>query len=315
MSKVKIITIACWLITTIVLVGLVAWFVGCIGFGNDSNFGFINIGQENFEERTTYSAHIDDVDFVYVNWTSGRVEVYRHHSNYIQITEFSQRELRRGEEFRATTNDGVLQVEFGGNPGIMRNVQTKRLEILVPYELDVETFNIQTVSGRVYIDGINTDTVEVTTTSGRIETNNVSAQTLELRTTSGRIEVRDSTVDTVNLRTVSGRVGLVNVQAENVQTLTVSGRHYLSGIFGNVRATSTSGRIRLKSAEIPGRINASTTSGRIILTLPDKGEAISVNYATRVGRFMSQIPVITYGGENARFNFSTVSGRVRIFER
>ena len=314
MNKTKFITIACWIISTAVLVGLVAWFISGIGFagGRDSWFG-AGFGLGYFEERTTQNVPVYDVDSMNIDWTSGRVSISRHHGSDIRITEFSQRELRDGEEFRIDVIDGTIRVNFHSNPGIFRNTPSKRLEVLIPYAFEhFDDFHVRTVSGRVNINDINALNINVSTTSGRIEASNLAAETLALNTTSGRIEIYDSNADDMNLRTVSGRIGLTNTQAENLYSRTTSGRHYLSGTFNDITARSVSGRIEVISSIVPANLTVNTTSGRIEVMVPNEGEPISVQYSLRSGRFSSDIPVIT-GVNYAQFQLSSTSGRISIY--
>ncbi|MCL2401161.1 MAG: DUF4097 domain-containing protein [Oscillospiraceae bacterium] len=303
MSKTKIATIVCLIVTALVLSGLVTWFIFGPVFNRSSdseggrifNFGFSNWGLSGpFEVAGTHSVPVDDVTSLSIDWTAGRVTVTPHHGNDIQITEFSQRALRDGEQLRLNVSGGTVSVNFIESR-VMRNMPSKQLEVLIPYTLagSLDDVTITTVSGRVELSGIQAQTVSVRSTSGRVEARYINAVELDLRSVSGRVEVFESTADTLNATATSGRL-------------------YLSGEFDTVTARSVSGRVEFISAMVPASLSATTTSGRISVIVP-AGEPISVQQRTTSGRFTSDIPIITGGGADAQFNLSSTSGRIEIF--
>jgi len=311
MNQTRIVTIICWIITTVVLIGLVAWFITgpIVGFSNWDAFA------GTFEERTTYSIPTDDIDAMNINWTAGRINVQRHHGNDIRVTEFSRRELRDGEEFRINVTNGTVSVEFGSERGsILRNTQTKRLEVLIPYEFDdFEEFTLKTISGRVNVNDLSASTlIDISTVSGRVEVYQIHSYTLNVSTTSGRIGVYHANVFSANLRTVSGRIEIADSNARDLEMRTTSGRQYISGGFEYIAARAVSGRIEVISESVPSDLYVTTTSGRISVTVPNEGP-ISVNYSLRSGRFSSDIPIIMHGIEDAQFRFSSTSGRISIY--
>lgn len=316
MKNTRIITIICWAISALALLGLAVWLIvgGLFNFG----FGLDFIGVGTFEPVGTHSVSADNIDSLSIDWTSGRIYVGTHSGSEIQITEFARRDLRDREELSLNTDDGTLSIHFterrqGISFGF--NNLTKQLEVLIPDTLGetFDRFHVNTVSGRVEVRNIQADDFNVGTVSGRIELFDITSSNLSASTTSGRIDVLNVQADEIRLHTVSGRIEAWDTQAESLRTNTTSGRHELSGSFGYVNARSTSGRIEITSAIVPESLSARTASGRISVTVPNEG-AISVQYSTTSGSFTSQMPVTTHGGTAAQFNLSTTSGRIEIFE-
>jgi len=350
LSKTKLVTVICWAVSAVALLGLVLWFllsgVFNIGFGWDLGLG-------TFEPVGTHRVAADNIDTLDVDWTSGAVTIGTHHGDEIVITELAQRSLRDDEALWLSTDGGTLTIRFMERSVIrVGNVLTKQLEILIPYALsqDFERFGVNTTSGRIVINHIQSTTFSASTTSGRIELRDITAQSLNANTTSGRIEVLGAEAEDISLRTTSGRIELRRMtaqtitatatsgrieifgaeaediflhttsgrieardtEAQRLQTHTGSGRHELFGSFGYVNARSTSGRLEIVSQIVPQSVIAQATSGRIELTVPAE-EAISVQHSTGSGRFSSEIPIITHGGADAQFNLSTSSGRISIF--
>ena len=312
MGNTRLITIICWAISALALLGLVVWaLLGGLGL---FNFGF-SFGIGSFDIVGSHNVPADNIHSLDVDWTAGRVYIGTHTGNDIQITEFAQRNLRDGEELVLRTDSGTLAIQFAEHRTFRMNMPTKQLEILIPQTLgeNFEDFRVNTVSGRVEVSDIEASDFVVSTTSGRVELYNITSQTLNASTTSGRIELSAVQAEGIVLRTVSGRITTINTETESLQTHTTSGRHELSGSFGEVNARSTSGRIEVTSRVVPERLIAHAVSGRIEVTVPNT-EAISIQYSTRSGRFNSAIPVITHGGEAAQFDLSTTSGRISIYE-
>jgi len=311
LNKTRFITITCWIVTTLVLIGLVAWAI--TGPLLNLEGGFAGFGWGTFEERTTRSIPMDGIDSMYIDWTSGRVSIEPHDGNDIRITEFSIRELRDNQIFSVNTQDGTLRVDFSERRGGGWNMPSKRLEVLIPRHFEnFDDFSVRTVSGRIYISGLNATNLNVHTTSGRVEASRVSVHELYVNTTSGRIEIDGANTFSTNLRTVSGRIEVRDSNAQDLTTRTTSGRHYLSGAFGEVTARSTSGRLEIESSIVPESLYANATSGRIAVTVPNI-DPISVSYSITSGRFSSEIPIISHSGAEAQFNLSSTSGRITIY--
>lgn len=312
MRHTKRITIICWIITALALLGLLAWaLLG--GIFNLGGFGLDLFGVGNFDAVGSHSVPADNIHSLDVDWTSGRVYIGVHDGDNIEVTEFARRNLRDNEAMGVSEAGGTLSVRFTERRVLSMNL-SKQLEILIPRSLseNLEHFRINTVSGRVESSGIAAVDAAISTTSGRIELRDMTAQTLTASTTSGRIWLSSVQAEDISLRTVSGRVETSSTTTDRLQTQTTSGRHELSGAFGAVSARSVSGRIDVTSRVVPDTLTAHATSGRITVTVPD-GEPISVQYSTRSGRFSSNIPVVTHGGEQAQFDLSTTSGRISIY--
>ncbi|MCL2353056.1 MAG: DUF4097 domain-containing protein [Defluviitaleaceae bacterium] len=351
MSRTKLITIICWSVSALALLGLIIWVL--VGNMFTFSFGF-NTGP--FTPATTQSVNTQNIHTIDIDWTAGAIYVRRHQGNEIIVTELTQRELRDREEMYVSTSGGVLSIRYTQRGGINIGINnlSKRLEVLVPYsmagdfqgfrinntsgrviisDIGADNFSIRTNSGRIELHNITATTFSATTTSGRVEVFNIYAEDISTRTNSGRIEMRDIISNQLSATTTSGRIELFTVEAEDINlrtnsgmirasdtdagsitTQTSSGRHELFGSFGYVNARSNSGRLEIVSDIVPSHITARATSGRIDVTVPNQ-EPIAVQYSTSSGRFSSEIPTIAHSGANAQFNLSTSSGRISIFQR
>ena len=337
MDRTRTVTIICWAISALSFLGLIVWIftssVFNIGFGGLSGFG-VSDGFGRFEPIATHSVPADNIDSMRIDWTSGAVIVRAHSGDSIQITEFAQRQVREDEQLSLSLDGGTLTIHFTQHRVLRTNMPSKQLEVLIPYALSesFESFNVNTVSGRIDVSnvqandftagttsgrielrGIASPTINASTTSGRIEVFDTQAEEIHLRTTSGRIETTRTQAAKIYMRTTSGRIEAASTQAQSLSTHTMSGRHELSGAFGRVNTRSTSGRIEITSSIVPEHLAAHATSGRISVTVPNEGP-VSVQYSTSSGRFTSTIPIITHAGADAQFSLSTSSGRISLFE-
>jgi len=307
----RVITIACWLISAVSLLGLSAWLI--IGALN-SGFAVGNVG--HFQLVSEYSISVEQVDSLYIDWTSGAVTVRAFHGDKIQISEFARHSLREGEQLSVNAHDGTVGIYFTQHRILRNNMPSKRLEVLIPYALSehLDYVHVNNVAGRIEVHNISTNTLKANTTSGRVELHTIFAEEINVSTMSGRIELFDIRAGETYLHSVSGRVVATNTEIQNIDVHATSGRVELFGSFENINARSISGRIEIMSRMVPDRLIAHATSGRISITVPNEGEPISVQYQTSSGRFTSRLPVITHAEANAQFNFLSTSGRIKILK-
>jgi len=303
MKTMKIVTIVCWIISALVLIGLILWFLtGSIfgawtgGWGNWT-FGNRIGGWENltgpFETDGVYNVATAGVDSLKIDWVAGEVTVKSHEGNDIQITELAQRTLRDNEKLKYGVAGNTLEIKFRESGIGSASMPQKRLEVLVPYELsqNLQTISVDSVSGGIII----TDMV---------------ASSLNSSTTSGNINATGN-YNYTDLNSVSGSITLNNQALGSTADIdTISGSMDLQGAFGKVLANTVSGGISVISTQVPSSFKADSISGSIDITLP--GDAgIAVNHTSVSGRLQSDLPITT-GGKGAQFEISTVSGTTTI---
>ena len=309
MNKYKIATMVCWIITALVLVGLITWFVtrAIVGIGagaggmqvvrffdfNFEGFGNFETLSGPFEEVGRQTVSPGTINRIDIDWVSGEVNVRPHDGADIIVTEFAQRELRENEQFRVRTSDNTLSIAYVD--GRLRNVRvTKRLEVLVPRQLseNLRELSIDSVSGAIIVEGI-------------------TSERLEVDATSGLIDVRGAFLRT-DIDSISGSINFVNTAERSRADIdNVSGATNIEGAFEDIDISSISGGVTLTSRSMPLSIDISTVSGGVTINLPDTGESVSVNHSSVSGRLTSDIPHTTVRG-SAQIEISTVSGSTRI---
>jgi len=322
----RVITIICWSISALVLIGLLTWFlVGSI-FGNwgwfsnsDTNFNLfgINIGGfENlsgpFEVQTVKNEGTTDVHSISIGWVAGEIKVIPHSGTDIQVTESAQRKLNDNERMRVFENNGTINIEFRERGNFRGRMPRKNLEVLVPQELSesLTLLAVNTTSGKINISGFEATKLNVSSTSSAIEVSDIISTNADFNTTSGSIRVINIRADKIDVSSVSGGVVLSSATVANIDLSTTSGAIAVAGEFDRVNTSTVSGAVSITSDKVPSRIDSSSVSGGVTVYLPNDGE-ITVSHSAVSGRFASDIPVIMQG--NAAFNFSSVSGSTNIY--
>jgi len=293
----------CGIVTALVLVGLVVWFVagsafggGGWGFQGRSFFNIGNIGSfENltgpFEETGRYSINPSGVNTIDIDWIAGEVTVIPHGGTEIIVTEYAQRELRDNERFEVRADGSTLRISYVERGVFLRNINVvKRLQVLVPTALSesMRELSINSVSGAIVVEGITADTLDTNSTSGATDIRGAFKRA-DLNSVSGAVRMENSAINS--------RADVNNI----------SGATNISGTFDRVDISAISGSVTMRSEAVPGSADISTVSGSVTILLPDTGESLSINHSSVSGRLSSDIPHTTTSGR-AQLDISTVSG-------
>ena len=236
----------------------------------------------------------------------------------------------------------VIQLfSLGDTPG------RREIRIQVPAN-QLNSVNITNTSGRVDINGMNTEVLYIRATSGNVHINNVTAETLETRATSGNIRVNNITAETLSVTATSGNIHVNNATAETLSAIATSGNvrgenvHFSDGMLrstsGNVNieniswseleATTTSGNVRISDARIHVEEELSTvmrtTSGTVRLEISNRSDEINYETTSNTGtvrvegggqrfRNSGRGVIGTSGGIGGHsINMSSRSGNVRL---
>jgi len=322
MNTTRVITMICWIVSALVLIGLLIWFLtgSIFGIGGGSMFNWfrgINIGGfENltgpFISQGTQTSDASNIHSLDISWVSGEITVIPHDGNDIQVTEYTQRDLKDNERMHINESGGTLTIRFRERSNISVNMPRKNLEVLVPHSLsdDMTKLKISTTSGNINVENFKTATADISSVSASIDTANLTSKSIDISTTSGAISVSSVRADETKISSVSGAISLTDAFVITLDTNTTSGRTNVTGEFDKVDVSTVSGGTTVKSAIIPSRINVSSVSGGTDVYIPNTGE-ITVSHSAVSGKFSSDIPVKIQSG--AAYNFSSVSGSTNIY--
>jgi len=324
MNATKILTIVCWVISALVLVGLAIWFLtGSIFGGWINNFG-INIGSGTgfniqsltgpFDNRYTEAVNETDLHSIRIDWVAGEITVIPHDGNDIQITESAQRVLDNNEQMRISTDGGTLIIRFREQSIGLINMPRKNLEVLVPRELseNLSSLSVSTTSGSIYTHDFNAATLNISTVSATADVSGIVSNTIDISTTSGAITATSVRAGRLKASSVSGVVNISEAYITAIDISTTSGGAIAEGEFERVDVSTVSGISTIRSRVVPEAMDMSSVSGAMDIYIPINGE-ITVNHSAVSGRFSSAIPVILQG-RAAAYSFSSVSGNTTIHE-
>ncbi len=320
MNSTRIITIICWLVTALVLIGLVIWFLTGSLFGINTGFkinmpvfhiGSLETLTGPFNEAGTYTVEADGVESIHVDWVSGEVRITPYDGSDIKITEYAQRELNDNEKLACGMDGDTLKIKYVSTP-VTFSMLTKKVEVLVPESLagELDQLKVESTSAELEINGFTVKTLTIDETSGTSDISNIRADSVSVDSVSGEINISALQTTKLTIGEVSGDIMLSDVSADTVITDSTSGTQQLGGTFRSLDLDSVSGDITIISAINPDNIRCDTTSGSIRLTIPGKDD-LAVSYSTVSGDFTSEVPVIT-GGGSSDYHFSTVSGDMKI---
>ena len=305
MRGIKIVSIICWVVIAITVLGIVGWFVTGTVFGIrpawiDRNmpfrtgFGgteilagpFNTVGNESFSPSGIDSLHID--------WISGGITINPHGGNNIEVRELAQRALHDDERFFTRISGTALEISFLA-PAIRARIgrmPPKRLEVMVPYELaaSLSSLTVDSTSASVDIDGLvadgfNITTVDVGSTSGSVSLSNISAYEIDAGSTSGSIRITsvaagelstDSTSGSVTVRetrlteldidSTSGAVNVIDTSAATIDINSSSGAVSAAGAFDSASVRTTSGAINIDNSAVLSFLSTRSSSGAMNLS-------------------------------------------------
>ena len=225
------------------------------------------------------NGRIENIDLSRID---GSVTIAYHSGNDVRLSETSDRNLDREDELHWWLDGDTLYVKYAESGIRLTRSLNKRLTVLLPEGMKLDTLKINGVSCDVDAEGIVTDAVEVNTVSGGVRMEDLRAKTVKVDSVSGSVDVDVDQVTTMKVNTVSGRVALrFDREAEDLSVNTVS---------GNVEITLP------RNADVTAKIH--TVSGSVTSDLPMNRDGKSY----------------TCGGGRYDIDVETVSGNVRFDE-
>jgi len=306
MRTVKVVTIICWALVGVVLMGLVGWFITGTVFGIrpawiDRNLPFrINIGSIEtligpFSIVGEHSVNPDDISAIQIDWVAGDVTIRPFDGDEIKIIELAQRNLHSSEVLSFEVSQTTLEINFLEHNARRRIgvMPQKRLELFIPYGLaaGLGSLNVGSVSGNVDVDGVDAygmliSAISISTTSGNIALSNIESEQMEtnstsgstnvtssrifsellLSSTSGAIRLSSSASEAIEINTTSGLIDVQETSARALDADSTSGEIRVDGAFDVANFSSSSGRISLENSIVRSVANAGSTSGRVSLS-------------------------------------------------
>lgn len=329
MSKSKTLSIA--LIVVLIALGIGAWFL----FGSTaSGLSYPDAGKYSVGDATVS----ETVNNLFVDWTAGKVSVEYYGGTEITVSETANRTLSEDDKLRWWLDGDTLRIRYA-KPGFRVTFDLeKQLTIRLPYGAVLESADISSTSGDMYIPALTADSIRLDSTSGRIDVSTLTKQ-LTVSSTSGDVTLyQNGDMDSADLGSTSGNVSFfLEGSMKKIKANSTSGgvSVIVNGSADEVKLHSTSGNIytslsSVKKAEISSTsgsytgtvksfddLKINTTSGSVNATLgTDPGFTCKVS--TSSGYFNSELPLVangntyTCGDGSAKCEIGTSSGGIWI---
>ena len=329
MTKSKVLTIA----LVIVLAGLAvaAWFMFS---STAAGIEYANADKYTIGD-TTVTGRVENL---FVDWTSGEVNIEHHAGEGIFISETANKALAEDDKLRWWLDGTTLRIRYAKSGLRLSFNLEKKLTVSLPEGTVLNSADLSTTSGDLKIPALAADEIRLGSTSGNIFAVTSGAKKLTASSTSGDVNVEQSTdTDTADLGSTSGSIAC---KLGHVKTLTAGSTSgsisvTVTGSAGYVKMGSTSGNLypeiasvdkadmNSTSGSVTGSVTAFTelkvgsTSGSVTLKLPAE-PGFTLKAGTTSGSFSSGLALAkdgdtyTCGDGSARCSIDTTSGNIRI---
>ena len=329
MTKSKMLTVA--LIIVLAVLAVAAWFM----FGRTAG-GMVYPDADKYtvgNETVTGT-----VNSLFIDWTSGRVNIEYHDGDGVIISETASRTLSDNDKLRWWLDGDTLRIRYA-KPGFRVTVNLeKELTVSLPRDTVLKSADISSTSGDLNIPSLAADEIRLDSTSGSIGAG-TETKKLTASSTSGDVTIlQESDLDTAALNSTSGSLSLsLKGSVKTVTADSTSGSVALtvSGTAENVRMHSTSGNlcpdfssveqadIGSTSGGVTGTVAAfrylkvGTTSGSVSLKLGTE-PGFTCKVSSSSGDFNTALSLTkngdtyTCGDGSAKLSIDTTSGNIRI---
>lgn len=125
---------------------------------------------------------------------------------------------------------------------------------------------------KIYIPKNYEQSIQVSTASGDVEIRGFMLKEFICNVVSGDLKANDLTSEEISFTSASGSIEGSNITSKSTSFKIVSGNTKLQNFKGDLKGSSTSGKVRVTYATFDNNINLTSTSGDVLLSLPDNAE-------------------------------------------
>ena len=268
------------------------------------NFGYSQfLGRQldgDFRADGEYAVAAIDIANVNVSWLSGKVTVRPYAGQEIRFAETCSKELTEENSLRWGVQGETLYIQYC-QTGTVKNLPVKNLEVLIPQTLVLRSLDYDGTSADLTAEDLTLTELDAASTSGHLNLTGIVCEAADLDTTSGGVSYAGQ-AETIRASATSGDVRIDQTgSAAGVTAGSTSGDIVLSGAFDTVHASSTSGQVRSEGDFTAVNVEAETTSGGVSL----EGSLEEISVETQSGKI-----VITSSTVLAQVELDTTSGDV-----
>jgi hypothetical protein len=231
-------------------------------------------GEKNMFELITSLQVLSDIHTVQVQLVSEDVELLPTNGEAIEIY---YKNINDPENYLYTVEDGVFTFKrIKNKTRLFISKKSGTIRILLP-EMALNSYKVQTVSGDVTIEKVDTKEFQVKSTSGDADIKNIKAELVNLNTVSGDFKIDTLIGSMLNVSAVSGDYEVTNVEiVENIELSTVSGDFELNNVSAkNADLSTVSGDLNGNEFYVE-KVNLKSVSGDIRISNQDLLRPIQV---------------------------------------
>ena len=323
-----IVKLIVWSVVLVLLVSLTAGMLVGEAF-EGFRFGVITFGgsytYDDCESYNTGNMEYRDteVEIIDLSCITGTVNVSVWEESYVKLEETGAGD-RDEDQMRSRVENGVLTVKFmKSGVRAYTNTLSKVLTLRIPAEMaeSLQNLNIDGASAKLIMDG----------TLG--EENRLCVRGVDVETASGAVDIKCKRIMSLDVDTASGNVmlegtfGVIDVDAasadvtvkgmvDSIDIDTASGRVEIDGDVEKAKIDAVSGAVTLNAHTVlPKSLELDAVSGNAEISLPDIEYGFVATMDSASGKMTcngSKSDYYTYGKGQAEYEFSSVSGSVRI---
>lgn len=278
------------LLTAVILTGLLTaglvWNGGFFSIGGLSykNADDYTIGDPNGGDIELPSAGITEIE---INWVKGKVKVQGSDKRYITLSETGSED--DDTTLRYLMKNGKLTVQYAKSRWFgFSSYPKKELTVYIPEDMTgLSELSLNVVDSDTSLTYLTVDDIDFDSVSGSLLAENVACTE-------------------INADTVSGNVDFTH-------------RSDFRKPLGEIELDTVSGNLTLTVPDAPRKVECDSVSGDVTLSFTNcKGFTASFDRVN--GNFTSDFPFTErddqkiFGDGSSKFNFDTVSGRLRIIK-
>jgi DUF4097 and DUF4098 domain-containing protein YvlB len=231
-------------------------------------------GEKRMFELITSLEIISEINKVHVQVVSEDLELLPSDGETIEIY---YKNISEPENYTYTVEDGVFTFKrINNKTRLFISKKSGTIRILLP-EMALNKYSVQTVSGDIIIEKVQTKEFQIKSTSGDAKINDVHSETINLNTVSGDFAIENLIGNQLKVSAVSGDYEVKNVKiTDDLDFGTVSGDFELNNVTGKIAILNTvSGDLTGKEFYVE-KVNLKSVSGDITIENEDKLRPIEV---------------------------------------
>ena len=190
---------------------------------------------------------------------------------------------RSFDDIGIKVNGDTLEIKPNWKKRFILSFSNVKLNVQLPEKLWDE-LEVETGSGNIVIDNINSDEIELDASSGNITASKLKANDLSVKASSGQLKLSQLESGSASLKTSSGNIRLEDYMFDKLSANASSGNIKLIDGQAELDGKTSSGNISVDSAELMHDMTLQASSGNIEVIVDQTPQSLAVDYRGGSGR-------------------------------